>query len=167
MKPMSILPGAIIAAWTLGASVETCFAQTPLAEDLKLQPFIYGAVGGFPSGSGGSVTYGGGGGVDGLLYEGLALGGDLSIFGNGTFSFAVAVFNVSYHFMVGESRSVPFIKAGFGAGGEGGAGVGFFSFGGGVNLWSNHGRAFRLEVVDRFPAEGGDHHINAQFGLTW
>lgn len=143
-------------------------AQDSFEEDLRSQPFLYGSVGAFPSGAGGSVTYGLGFGIDFLAYEGLGLGGDVVAFGNNSFAFGIASLTTSYHFVPRRSRVVPFVKAGIGAGGElGYDGVSFASFGGGVNLWKLDGKAFRIEVVDHFPTSGGDHHINVQLGVTF
>ena len=137
-------------------------------EDLKSQPFVYGSVGAFPSGAGGTTTYGFGGGMDFLAYRGLGVGADFVIFGNQSFGFGVATANGSYHFVPRTSRLVPFVKAGVGAGGEGGnGGVSFGSFGGGVNVWNLNGAAIRIEVVDRFPLSGGDHHFSLQVGVTF
>ena len=85
-------------------------------------------------------------------------------------AFSVLSVSPSYHFIRASSRVVPFVKAGIGTGGVleyGSGGVGFASFGGGVNLWKLGGSALRIEVVDRFPLDGGDHHINVQLGLTF
>jgi hypothetical protein len=80
----------------------------------------------------------------------------------------VASLNVSYHFIPGSSRFIPFVKAGIGSCGElGGGGVAIGTVGGGVNLWSLKGAAFRIEVLDRFAIEGGDHHIGVHFGVTF
>lgn len=137
-------------------------------EDLRFQPFLYGSAGAFPSGSGGGGTFGLGGGMDFLVHNGLGLGGDVVLFGNNTFGFGVASLNVSYHFIPGSSRIIPFVKAGIGSGGElGYGGVAIGTVGGGVNLWSLRGVAIRIEVLDRFPTGGGDHHISAQFGVTF
>jgi hypothetical protein len=137
-------------------------------KDLRFQPFVYGSLGGFPSGAGGGGTFGFGGGVDWLVANGLGLGGDIVLFGNNTFGFGVASVNASYHFIPSRSRIVPFVKAGIGSGGElGEGGVSIGTIGGGVNLWSSRGMAVRIEVLDRFPIEGGDHHIAAQLGITF
>jgi len=154
---------------TLAMSV-TATAQPPdsFRKDLRFQPFVYGSLGAFSSGAGGGGTYGFGGGVDWLVAKGLGLGGDVVLFGNDTFAFGVASLNVSYHFIPTSRRIVPFIKAGIGSGGEVGyGGVSIGTIGGGVNLWSSRGVAVRIELLDRFPIEGGDHHIGAQLGLTF
>ena len=135
--------------------------------DLKTQPFIYGSIGAFTSGAGGGVTVGAGGGLDWLAYEGLGLGFDLVVFGSSSYSFAVASVDVSYHFIPGSGRIVPFVVAGIGAGGEGGSSVTIASFGGGLNLWTGRGLALRAEVRARVPAEGGDTHVSAQLGITF
>ena len=143
-------------------------AADSFEQDLRSQPYLYGSVGAFPSGAGGGATFGFGLGMDFLAYKGLGFGGDLAVFGNNTFGFGVASFTTSYHFIPASSRLVPFVKAGIGTGGElGYGGVTFASFGGGVNLWKIDGAAFRIEVMDRFPTDGGDHHINVQFGITF
>ena len=162
---MRHMAGTVVALGVMLFGVEAG-AQESIQERAKVMPFLYGSIGGFPSGSGGSVTYGGGGGADFLAAGGVGVGGELAVFGNDTFSFAVATAHGSYHFL-SDHRAVPFVKAGFGLGGEAGSAVAFLAFGGGVNLWTDGGRAFRIELVDRFPAEGGDHHLNVQLGLTW
>lgn len=161
--------------WVVASSVSSVVAaqETPsradsFEHDLRSQPYLYGSIGGFPSGAGGPVTYGLGFGVDFLAYKGLGLGGDVVVFGNQTFSFGVASLTTSYHFVPPSSRLVPFVKAGFGSGGEMGyGGVVFAGFGGGVNLWRLDGAAIRIEIMDRFPTDGGDHHISLQLGITF
>jgi hypothetical protein len=142
-------------------------AQDAFEQDLRSQPFVYGSVGAFPSGAGGGATFGFGVGMDFLVKKGLGLGGDLALFGNSTFGFGVASFIGSYHFVRSSSDIVPFVQAGIGTGGEIGENVAFASFGGGVNLWKIDGAAIRIEVMDRFPTSGGDHHVNLQLGLTF
>lgn len=136
-------------------------------EDLKLQPYLYGTIGGFPSGSGGGMTLGFGGGMDWLVYEGLGLGFDVVVFGNDTFGFALASFDVSYQFISKRRRFVPFVLAGVGAGGEGGSAVTIVSLGGSVNLWTARGMAFRVAVRGRVPADGGDVNVGAEIGVTF
>ena len=142
-----------------------------LEKDLRLQPYLYASYGAFPSGAGGTGTYGAGFGTDYLVYEGLGVGAEVTAFGNNAFGFGVASFNASYHFtglIRRSSRLVPFIKAGIGSGGEFGyGGVAMVNFGGGVNLWKLDGAAVRLELVDRFPLDGGDHHVSIQMGITF
>lgn len=158
---------AVVAALILGFTWVPAQADT-LDEDLRVQPYLFGSVGAFPSGAGGPVTYGFGFGMDFLAYRGLGLGGSAVLFGNDTFGFGVASLDASYHFVEVSGRAIPFVKAGIGTGGEiGYGGVTFLSFGGGVNLWKLDGAAIRLEVMDRFPADGGDHHISLQIGLTF
>lgn len=141
-------------------------AQESFEEDFRSQPYVFGALGGFPSGRGGGTTIGVGGGMDYLVGGALGVGGELIVFGNGSFAFSVASLNASYHFVPNE-RFTPFVRAGIGAGGELGYAVAFGTVGVGVNLWRLTGAAIRLEVVDRFPLEGGDHHAAVQVGITF
>lgn len=165
----SLTMGLVLAIALSASSVSSAQGSgSSFREDLRSQPFLTGSIGAFPSGAGGALTYGLGFGADFLAFEGLGLGGDLAIFGSNAYGFSVLSFNTSYHFIRESSRVVPFFKGGIGTGGEVGyGGVTFGSFGGGVNLWNLGGSALRIEVVDRFPIEGGDHHINVQLGLTF
>ena len=144
-------------------------AQDLDRDDLRSQPYLYGSVGGFTSGAGGGVTYGFGGGADWLVYGGLGLGVDATIFGSNAYGFFVGSFDVSYHIIPSSSRIVPFVVGGIGFGGESGSesSVAIANFGGGVNLWTGNGMALRIEVRAHVPVEGGDTHVGARVGLTF
>ena len=162
---MGIILVVVLSASSVVSAQES---DASFREDLRVQPYLTGSIGAFPSGAGGGLTYGLGFGADFLAVGGLGFGGDLAIFGSNAYGFSVLSFNTSYHFIRESSRLVPFIKGGIGTGGEVGyGGVTFGSFGGGVNLWNLGGSAVRIEVVDHFPIEGGDHHLNVQLGLTF
>jgi len=170
MKYRSTVVMGIILAVALAASsvVSAQESSASFRDDLRSQPALTGSIGAFPSGAAGGTTYGYGFGMDYLVVDGFGLGGDIAVFGGSSFGFGVLSFSPSYHFIRESSRVVPFVKAGIGTGGEiGYGGVGIASFGGGLNLWKLGGSALRIEIVDRFPIEGGDHHINVQAGLTF
>lgn len=165
----TVVTGVIVAVVSAASSVVSAQeSSASFREDLRSQPSLTGSIGAFPSGAAGGTTYGYGLGWDYLVAHGFGLGGDIAVFGGGSFGFGVMSFNPSYHFIRESSRVVPFVKGGIGTGGAiGYGGVTFASFGGGLNLWKLGGSALRMEVVDRFPLEGGDHHVNVQLGLTF
>ena len=143
-------------------------AAETVEEDMRAQPYVYTAFGAFSSGAGGSATWGVGAGMDFLMRGGFGLGGEVVGFGNQSYGFAIAALNASYHFAPSANQLSPFVKVGFGTGGEiGYGGVSFVNVGGGVNLWKLSGAAIRIEALDRFPAEGGDHHVSVQLGVTF
>jgi hypothetical protein len=115
----------------------------------------------------GGATFGFGGGADWLVYRGLGIGVDATIFGNDVYSFFVGSLDISYHIIPSSGRLVPFVVAGIGFGGEGGSSVGIASLGAGVNVWTAKGMAVRIQVRARVPTEGGDTHVGAEIGLTF
>jgi hypothetical protein len=161
-KPSS-MPWVLLAVFVASPLV----AQDLDRDDLRTQPYIYGGVGAFPSGAGGGATFGFGGGADWLVYRGLGIGVDATIFGNDVYSFFVGSLDISYHIIPSSGRLVPFVVAGIGFGGEGGSSVGIASLGAGVNVWTAKGMAVRIQVRARVPTEGGDTHVGAEIGLTF
>jgi len=156
--------------FTAAALLSMCAftAAETIEEDMRAQPYFYTALGAFPSGSGGSSTWGIGAGMDFLMRGGFGLGGEVVGFGNQNYGFAIAALNASYHFAPSGQQLSPFVKVGFGTGGEVGyGGVSFVNVGGGVNLWKLSGAAIRIEALDRFPTQGGAHHVSVQLGLTF
>lgn len=138
-------------------------------QDLKLQPYVFGGGGSF-------ISYGGtvfefGGGLDWLVKGGLGLGFSLSVLGDPSAAIGVASFDVSYHFIRDSSPIVPFVFAGIAGGSAaeyGTEGYTFIDLGGGANLWSSMGLAFRVEARGRFdPTEYGDHQVGIRLGVTF
>ncbi len=160
-------PASVLQVVLLLFLAAPALAQGLDRDDLESQPYLYGSVGAFTSGAGGGATYGFGAGADWLVFEGLGLGVDATIFGSNAYGFFVGSFDVSYHIIPSSSRIVPFIVGGIGFGGESGSSVGIANFGGGVNLWTGNGMAVRIEARARIPVEGGDTHVAAQIGLTF
>jgi hypothetical protein len=137
-------------------------------DDLRHQGYLYG-------GATGRVTYGGtllefGGGFDWLVYEGLGLGVSLGIAGGEAGAAVFPSFDVSYHFIPDSPGIVPFVMVGVGAIGVGEAGAGAsttLNVGGGVNIWSGGGMAFRIQVRGRYDTEYDEHTVALQLGVTF
>jgi hypothetical protein len=157
---------------TIDASLDPTHASDSTAEfrrDLKFQPYVF-------AGSGSFISYGGtvfefGGGLDWLVKGGLGLGFSLSVLGDASAAIAIASFDVSYHFIRDSSPVVPFVFAGIAGGSPAEYGIDGYTFldlGGGVNLWSSAGLAFRAEVRGRFdPTEYSDHQVGVRLGVTF
>jgi hypothetical protein len=143
-------------------------AEVP--EDLRRQPYLFGAPGVILYG-GGASTFEFGGGMQWLVYEGLGLGFDTSIlspadcFGCGGVFFGS--FDASYQFVPSSGRMVPFVVGGLGMGAafaEDGAFLG--NVGGGIHYWFENRIALRFEVRDRFDPSGG-HLLAFRVGVTF
>ena len=133
--------------------------------DLKQQGYLYG-------GPLGRITYGGallefGGGFDYLVYKGLGIGASLGIAGGQAGAAVFPSLDVSYHFIPKSRRIVPFVMAGVGAIGTEGGSSPTLNVGGGVNLWSGRGAAFRIQVRGRYDTEYDEHTVALQLGVTF
>jgi hypothetical protein len=146
-------------------------AEAP--DDLRRQPYLFGAPGVILY-EGGITTLELGGGMQWLVFHprlGLGLGFDASIltpadcFACGGVFFGS--FDASYQFVPSSGRLVPFVVGGLGIGAafaEDGVALG--NLGGGVNYWFENGMALRFEVRDRFDRSGG-HLLGFRVGVTF
>ncbi len=76
-------------------------------------------------------------------------------------------FDVSYHFIPESRRVVPFVMVGVGAMGVEGGSSPTLNVGGGVNIWSKAGMAFRILVRGRYDTEYDEHTVALQLGVTF
>ncbi len=147
------------ALWVLALTPGLPFAQN--AESRGDQYYLFVAPGGnnFSFGSTtGTLHFGGGG--EGFLYKGLAIGAEAGFLAPmKSFSSGFGLLDVdgSYHFISSNrtKKVVPFITGGysllFGSGRAHG-----LNFGGGVNWWMRDRVGLRLEARDHiFPVSGG------------
>ncbi len=109
-----------------------------------------------------------GGGGDGFIYKGLALGADLGYHFTGSeLGFGLFSGNASYHFG-GRERArklVPFATAGYGVAFREGA-LNMLNFGGGVTYWFGDHLGARFEV--REYRESQNHFLTAfRVGLSF
>jgi len=132
-----------------------------LAAQEPEKPFRYNGNGHvyFTAGScrHGYALAGAGGGGEGLLWRGLALGGDITYQSFvGDFGFGTAGLNVGYHFVNRDKpgKFDPFVKiiplgVAVTSGGMGGWG----GMGGGLNYWFKRSMALRTEVHVQYVAD--------------
>ena len=124
------------------------------------------------------VTNGGGngaqvgGGAEGLVYQGLGAGAELSYLSTVTgFRDGLGVFspNVSYHFLnaTKSGKVVPFVTGGYTLYFRSGKAHGF-NYGGGVNYWFKERVGLRFEVRDQvFLNNGTGHFVGFRAGISF
>ncbi len=143
-------------------------AQGDMERDLRLQPYAYAGPASFISYGGSAFEFGGG--MDWLVLNGLGLGFDASILGDGYSAVACGSLNVSYHFIPRSPGLVPFVVAGIGGAGAAEYGLDgwtWVNLGGGMNYWLGNGMAIRVEARGRFDAVDGDHVVGLRLGVTF
>jgi hypothetical protein len=109
-----------------------------------------------------------GGGGEGFVYKGLAVGADLGYLGYyknyRSDGFGLLSTNGSYHFAK-QSKVVPFVTAGYSLAFRQGTGN-MTNVGGGITYWFSRKVGFRTEVRDYFTAND-PHMIVARVGLSF
>lgn len=140
---------------TLACLVFAALAAMPLAAQAQTERRGYGYVyaGALGGDNGAGFTAGGGG--DGLVYQGVSVGGDFTLLSPGSRwgrSFGAAALNGGYHFIKAsaDGKLVPFVTGGpmffFGDG------IGYgFNAGGGVNYWFKERLGARFEFRTHVP----------------
>jgi hypothetical protein len=157
------------AAWIVPVLLSIpAFAAAQVGDDLRQQGYVFAAPGAFLY-EGAATTFEFGGGMQWLVAGGLGLGFDASLLGfTECFdcSMAFGSIDASYHFVPSSGRVVPFVLGGLGGVAVDGGKAMLVNVGGGLNYWFGNGMALRLEVRDRFDAEGV-HLLGVRVGITF
>ena len=149
-------------------------AQEEAAPPSRGQGYVFFAPGkGYP-GSVRTLHFGGGG--EGVLYKGLAIGGDIGYLfvPEGGFGTGVGLLSASgsYHFRNIQSfkKLVPFVTAGYSLAFRSGT-ANLFHFGGGVTNWFTERVGFRMEfrdtVLPNFCGCGTGHMLQFRAGFAF
>jgi hypothetical protein len=119
------------------------FAQS---SDRRAWGYAFGGIGGASNGEGAFVHVGGGG--EGLLHKGFALGGELGYFAPAGDSIdnglGILSVNPAYHFNRSQ-KAQPFVTGGFSLAFRDSRASGGGNFGGGVQYWFKERVALRVE----------------------
>ena len=143
-------------------------AQSSFDRDVRGQAFLFASP--VAMSQVGSAIFEFGGGYDWLVYEGLGVGGEVSVMGDGYSAIGTAGVNVSYHFVPSGPGLEPFVVGGlsFGSGPEAGlSGYTWATAGGGLNYWFDNGMAIRVEVRGRFDVQYDSHAVGVRVGVTF
>src|SRR3989442_13643038 len=130
--------------------------------------YVFAAPGGTAPSGPATLHFGGGG--EGFVYKGLAVGRELGYLAAardlGTLGVGVFSANGSYHFQP-KQKLDPFVTAGYSLVFREGT-ANFFNFGGGANYWMRDGMALRLEFRDHVNTGYGTiHYLGFRVGLTF
>ncbi len=144
-------------------------AQSNNTKDYKVQGYAFAAPVVTNGGGNGAQV---GAGVEGLVYQGLGAGAELSYLSTVTgFRSGLGVFspNVSYHFLnaTKSGKVVPFVTGGYTLFFRNGTASGF-NYGGGVNYWFKERVGLRFEVRDQvFVNNGTGHFVGFRAGISF
>jgi len=128
----------------------------------------FGGVGGTSGGSTVGTLHVGGGG-EGLVHNGLALGaeiGYLSPLGDVRDGIGILSTNVGYHFVKPNRKLVPFVTGGFSLAFRNGSSGGG-NFGGGVQYWMRPHVGLRFEFRDHIFSSDTPHLFGVRVGLSF
>ncbi len=136
------------------------------AQESRGQGFIFAGPGGIYRGTGATTHFGGG--AEGFVAKGFALGGDIgylapwSHFRGG---FGLLDLTAGYHFLRAK-RTSPFFSAGYSLGFREGH-FNAANFGAGTHIWIRPRAALRLEFRDVYQPNFRLHWLNVRFGLCF
>lgn len=135
------------------------------------QGYLFAAPGGIVSSgaSAGTLHFGGGG--EGFLFKGLAVGGELGYLApTKSFGSGVGLLSVDGSYHVGRNRRVvPFLTSGYSLAFRGGT-ANLVNFGGGITYWVGNRTGIRLELrdhVDPCIDCSSAHYLAPRIGLSF
>jgi hypothetical protein len=151
---MTLLPGLALAQTT---------------GERRIHGYLFAAPGANTEGS--PVTLHIGGGIDGRVYRGVGVGGEIGFLGPASSlrdSFGIFSVNTSYHFLTGakSGKLAPFVSGGYSLFFRDGT-ANAVNFGGGVNYWFKDRVGLRVEFRDHVAPEYPDHFLGVRIGISF
>jgi hypothetical protein len=145
------------------------FALAQTSNERRVSGYVFAAPGRISDSD--STTLHIGGGVEGRVYRGLGVGGEIGFLGPASSledSFGIFSANGSYHFAnaTQSGKLVPFVTGGYSLFFREGT-ANAVNFGGGVNYWFKDRLGLRVEVRDHVLPEYRTHYWGVRLGLSF